>query len=91
MVQKIGIIGAGAFGTSLAKVVADKDIDVTIWSFDQEGCDQINSKNENIKFLPGIKLPKNIKATTSIMDAANDKDIIILASPSLFILDSVVI
>ncbi|MGL1894587.1 MAG: NAD(P)-dependent glycerol-3-phosphate dehydrogenase [Spirochaetaceae bacterium] len=89
MVKKIGIIGAGAFGTALAKVVAEKGIDVTMWSFDEEGCDQINSMNENKKFLPGIKLPKNITATTSIMDAASEKEILILASPSLFILDSV--
>ena len=89
MVDKIGIIGAGAFGTSLAKVVAEKGIDVTMWSFDKDGCDQINTKNENIKFLPGVKLPKNITATTSIFEAAEGKEIIILASPSLFILDSV--
>lgn len=89
MVKKIGIIGAGAFGTSLAKVVAEKGIDVTMWSFDKEGCDQINSMRENKKFLPGIKLPENITATTSIFEAASDKEILILASPSLFILDSV--
>ncbi|QEN06060.1 NAD(P)-dependent glycerol-3-phosphate dehydrogenase [Thiospirochaeta perfilievii] len=89
MVNKIGIIGAGAFGTALAKIVAEKGIDVTMWSFDKEGCDQINSVHENKKFLPGIKLPENITATTSILEAANDKEIIILASPSLFILDSV--
>lgn len=89
MGQQIGIIGAGAFGTSLAKVIAEKGIDVSIWSFDKEGCDQINSIHENKKFLPGIKLPANISATTSLMEAASEKDIIILASPSLFILDSV--
>jgi len=89
LIQQIGIIGAGAFGTSLAKVVAEKGIDVTMWSFDEEGCKQINSIQENKKFLPGIILPKNVKATTSILEAASDKEIIILASPSLFILDSV--
>ncbi|MBN2619204.1 MAG: NAD(P)-dependent glycerol-3-phosphate dehydrogenase [Spirochaetales bacterium] len=89
MVKKIGIIGAGAFGTSLAKVVAEKGIDVTMWSFDKEGCDQINTIKENKKFLPGIKLPDNIFATTSILEAAENMEILILASPSLFILDSV--
>lgn len=89
MVKKIGIIGAGAFGTALAKVVAQKGIDVTMWSFDKEGCDQINTLHENKKFLPGISLPTNITATTSIIEAASEKEILILASPSLFILDSV--
>ncbi|OQY40780.1 MAG: glycerol-3-phosphate dehydrogenase [Spirochaetaceae bacterium 4572_7] len=87
--QRVGVIGAGAFGTSLAKVIAEKGIDVALWSFDEEGCNQINSERENKKFLPGIKLPSNIKATTSIMEAGADKDILILSSPSLFILDSV--
>lgn len=89
MVKNIGIIGAGAFGTSLAKVVAEKGINVTMWSFDKEGCDQINTIRENKKFLPGIKLPGNISATTDIVEAASDKEVLILASPSLFILDSV--
>lgn len=89
MVKKIGIIGAGAFGTSLAKVIAEKGIDVSMWSFDKEGCDQINTLHENKKFLPGIILPPNVTATTSIIEAAQDKEILILASPSLFILDTV--
>lgn len=89
MIGKIGIIGAGAFGTAIAKVVAEKGIDVSMWSFDKEGCDQINNLKENKKFLPGVKLPDNIKATTSLLEAADEKEIIILASPSLFILDTV--
>lgn len=89
MINKIGIIGAGAFGTALAKVVAEKGIDVEMWSFDKESCDQINISNENKKFLPGVILPTNITATTSILEAADNKEILILASPSLFILDTV--
>jgi len=89
LINKIGIIGAGAFGTALAKVVAEKGIDVEMWSFDKESCDQINISNENKKFLPGVILPTNITATTSILEAADNKEILILASPSLFILDTV--
>ena len=54
MVKKIGIIGAGAFGTALAKVVADKGIEVTMWSFDKEGCDQINTITGHKKCLAVI-------------------------------------
>lgn len=90
MIDKIGVIGAGAFGTSLAKVIAEKGIEVKLWSFDAEVCDQINKDRENKKFLPGVTdLPSTITATTDLAEAASDMKVLILASPSLFILDTV--
>lgn len=89
MTTSVGIIGNGAFGTSIAKIIADKGIEVTLWGFDRKTCDQINKTKENTAFLPEVILPDTITATNDMKEAARDKDYIILASPSLFVLDSV--
>ncbi len=86
--KNVGIIGAGAFGTALAKTLGQKGNPVTIWSFTEEGTNDINNKRENCQFLPGVKLPETIRATSDIREAADGKDYLILATPSLFLVDT---
>ncbi|MCL2599666.1 MAG: NAD(P)-dependent glycerol-3-phosphate dehydrogenase [Treponema sp.] len=89
MVPQIAVIGAGAWGTAVAKIIADKGHDVVMWSFEQDNRDDINLRHENSRYLPGIKLPANLRATSDITEAAADKEYIILAIPSLFLLQTV--
>jgi glycerol-3-phosphate dehydrogenase (NAD(P)+) len=89
MSSKVGIIGAGAWGTAVAKVIADKGHAVDVWSHEEQTTANINNLHENTQFLPEVKLPSNLKASTDITEVANDKDFIILAAPSLFLLDTV--
>ena len=88
MSKTVGVLGAGAFGTAMAKIIAENGADVTLWSYEKEVTDEINQKHTN-KYLPGVILPDSIKAVTEIRDAALDKEYIILASPSLFLLNTV--
>ena len=89
MKQKtVGIIGAGAFGTALAKTLGQKGLPVTLWSFTEEGAREINEFRENKQFLPGAKIPDSVTATSDIREAASDKDYLILATPSLFVVDT---
>lgn len=87
--RRIGIIGAGAFGTSLAKVIAEKGIDVTLWCFEETTRDNINRKHENIEFLEGVSLPENVRAVNILEDAVAGMDALILALPSIFLLGTV--
>ncbi|MFQ3546963.1 MAG: NAD(P)H-dependent glycerol-3-phosphate dehydrogenase [Termitinemataceae bacterium] len=89
MSAKVGVLGAGAWGTAVAKVIADKGIDVDIWSHESSTAEDINLRHENTRFLPDVKLPKNLRALTDIAETANGKEFLILASPSLYLLDSV--
>ena len=50
MDNTVGILGAGAFGTAIAKIIAEKGIDVTIWSFEKDVAHEINTKHIN-KYL----------------------------------------
>ena len=87
--KKVGIINAGAWGTAIAKVIGDLGHSVEIWEYMEDVVDEINSKHTNSRYLLGVKLADEIRATTDLRKAATDKDFIILATPSLYILDIV--
>ena len=63
---KIGIVGAGAWGTALSNLLA-KNENVILWAKEKNVCDNINQNQENKRFLPKIKLSKKINCTTEIM------------------------
>jgi glycerol-3-phosphate dehydrogenase (NAD(P)+) len=89
MSHKVGVIGAGAWGTAVAKVIAENGHDVTLWSYETEVADSINKDHENQRYLPEIILPGNLDATTNLAESAAGKDFLILALPSLFIINAV--
>ncbi len=65
---KIGVIGAGAWGTALAQMLASDGRDVVIWAFEPEVVDSINSDHRNPRFLPSADLSPNIRATGDLAD-----------------------
>ena len=76
---KIGIIGAGAWGTALSNILA-KNQNVILWAKEKNVCDNINKNHENKRFLPKIKLSKKINCTTEINEIS-DCDILFLVIP----------
>lgn len=89
MDKTIGVIGAGAWGTAIAKVIADKGYTVSLWSFEREVTEAINTAHENMRYLPGVKLPESLSADTDLAKVAAGKEYLILASPSLYLLPTV--
>jgi len=89
MDAQIAVLGAGAWGTTIAKVIAEKEKEVVLWSFEEATRDEINQKRQNSRYLPDINLPETITATSDIEEAANDKQFLIYAVPSMFLLDTV--
>ncbi|MDR2785670.1 MAG: NAD(P)H-dependent glycerol-3-phosphate dehydrogenase [Treponema sp.] len=88
MKPRIAVLGAGAWGTTVAKVIADKGNDVTIWAHEPETVDEINREHSNSRFLPDVRLPAGLGASTDIVGTASGAEYLILASPSLFLLDT---
>ena len=84
--KKVGVLSAGAWGTAIAKVIAEKGIFVEVWDFIPEVTKDINENHTNQKYLPGVELPDNINATNDIMRAASSKDFLIITTPSLYLL-----
>ena len=87
--KKVGIISSGAWGTAIGKVLAELGNQVEMWDFMEDVVKDINENNANDRFLLGVALPGNLKATTDLAAAASDKDFLIIATPSLYILNSV--
>ncbi|KAA6451658.1 NAD(P)H-dependent glycerol-3-phosphate dehydrogenase [Bacillus swezeyi] len=79
---KVSILGAGSWGTALALVLADNQYDVCVWGHREELIEQINEHHENKDYLPGVKLPDNVRATTDLQGALADVKTIIVAVPT---------
>jgi glycerol-3-phosphate dehydrogenase (NAD(P)+) len=85
--KKICILGAGAWGTAMAKIIAEKGFPVELWSYEKEVADEINRDRRNSRYLEGVALPTHIRATTDIIKAVQDKEFLLFAVPSLYIID----
>jgi glycerol-3-phosphate dehydrogenase (NAD(P)+) len=84
IIKNISIIGDGGWGTTLAVLLSRKGFNVTIWGAFPDYVEVLKSKRENVKFLPGIKIPDNVKFTASMNEALSGKELVILAVPSQF-------
>ncbi len=87
--QRIGILGAGAWGTAIGKVLAEKGLRVDIWSFEEQVSEEINSRNTSERYLPGVKLPPLLRASTDIQSVADNREHLLIAIPSLYLLPSI--
>jgi glycerol-3-phosphate dehydrogenase (NAD(P)+) len=82
MASEIGVLGAGGWGTTLAKVLADKGERVSLWCHGFASYRGIAEQRENPVYLPGITLPANICPTQSLEQAVVRKNLVICALPS---------
>lgn len=80
--KAIAVIGAGAWGTALAWLVAGKGERVRLWVFEPEVAAGIASTRENRIYLPGVRLPDSLEATPSLADAVQGAGSLIFAVPS---------
>jgi len=61
-VEKVAILGAGSWATALAVLLSKKGSRIALWARSRELVEEMNGKRENIRYLPGVLLPKNIQA-----------------------------
>ena len=82
MSSDIGVVGAGGWGTALAKILADKGERVTLWCHGADSFRQIVETRENRAYLAGIFLPAEITVTQSLGEVVSNKRLVICAVPS---------
>lgn len=80
--MKVGVIGAGAWGTALANLLATKGFDVDLWVFEREVCADILEGRENKVFLPGVPLSQKIRPSNDLDEVAANKEMLLLVVPS---------
>lgn len=78
----VAVMGAGSWGTTMAKVFAEAGNTVRLWARRAEQAEAIQQSRDNADYLPGITLPESITATASAADALAGADIVVLAVPS---------
>ncbi|MDR0885560.1 MAG: NAD(P)H-dependent glycerol-3-phosphate dehydrogenase [Clostridiales Family XIII bacterium] len=79
---KIGVIGAGSWGTALSNLLAEKGNDVIMYDLNKDLLLEIESDRENKRYLPGVSLSDNISTTSDVEKAAADKDVILFSVPA---------
>jgi glycerol-3-phosphate dehydrogenase (NAD(P)+) len=82
MSSRVAVLGAGAWGTALAKVLADKGDEVRLWSRRQDLCDAVHAAGENARYLPGVRLPKNLACVHDLGEALDGARMVLFVVPS---------
>jgi len=80
--SKIGVVGAGSWGTALANLLALKGYKVDLWVFEKEVKDQIETHRENKIFLPGFSLSDNLLPSNDMARVVTAKDLVLIVVPS---------
>ena len=83
-IEKISVIGAGAWGTALASIAARAGANVTIWALEPEVAASINQDHQNHMYLEGIQLPETLHATNSFEHLA-EADAVLMVAPAQFV------
>jgi glycerol-3-phosphate dehydrogenase (NAD(P)+) len=79
---KVAVLGAGAWGTALAKVLADKGNPTLVWSHRPELAEQINAEHVNARYLPSARLPDGLRATGDMQEALRGAELVVVVVPS---------
>ncbi|MCL3860531.1 NAD(P)H-dependent glycerol-3-phosphate dehydrogenase [Actinotalea sp. K2] len=79
---RAAVIGTGSWGTTFAAVLADAGCEVTLWGRREEVCTQISTEHRNDAYLPGVRLPDAVRATTDVRVALAGAQIVAIAIPA---------
>lgn len=82
---RAAIVGDGAFGTAVALLLADRGLQVSIWSHDADYAREVEAERRNRKFLPGVALPPGIRVTGDLAGALSGAEFWVVAVPSLYL------
>lgn len=78
----VAVMGAGSWGTAFSLVLADAGNEVRLWGRRADLCDTLTTTHENPDYLPGVRLPETVSASSEPADALEGADVVVLAVPS---------
>ena len=79
---RVAVIGAGSWGTTFGKILADGGADVVMWARRPELASEIHEAKRNSEYLPGINLPRSMDATHHLSEALDGAEQVFLSIPS---------
>jgi glycerol-3-phosphate dehydrogenase (NAD(P)+) len=81
-VGRIGVVGAGSWGSTLSQLLAAKGYQVDLWVYEKELCQTIRETRENTYYLQGVLLHENITAHHELKEVVEDHELIVMVVPS---------
>lgn len=81
-VRRVAVLGAGSWGTTFSKVLADGGSDVALWARRPELAKEISQSKRNSDYLPGINLPRNLWSSSIVADVLDGAEIVFVSIPS---------
>ncbi len=82
--KKVGVIGAGSWGTALAITLSGKGHQVKIWDVNPEHLQELEANRENVRYLPDIKFNDNLQIAATIEEAIAGADMVLFSAPAQF-------
>jgi glycerol-3-phosphate dehydrogenase (NAD(P)+) len=79
--MRVAVIGAGSWGTAVAAIAA-RNADAVLWARRDELAAAINATHENADYLPGLALPESLRATSSLAEACDGAEVLVIGVPS---------
>lgn len=79
---RVAVLGAGSWGTTFAKILADGGADVVLWARRPELAREIHEARRNTDYLPGINLPSGLRATHVLSEALRGAEHVFISVPS---------
>lgn len=89
--RQVAVLGAGSWGTTFAKILADAGNDVRLWARRDELATEINQTRRNSDYLRGIKIPARVTATSSLSEAVVGAEQVFLCIPSQTLRENLVL
>lgn len=83
--MSIAVVGAGAWGTALAKLLSEKGEAVTLWCREPEVAESVRAHHVNDRFLPDARLPASLQVTVELRAAVEGRELIVVAVPSQYL------
>ena len=83
--RKVAVIGSGSWGTAMTGLVAPSVDEVVQWALEPDIVESINTRHHNARYLVDYEMAPNVRATSSMEEAASGAEAVILASPSGFL------
>jgi glycerol-3-phosphate dehydrogenase (NAD(P)+) len=83
--RSVGVVGAGSWGTALARILARKGHRVSLWAREPAVAQEIREHRENRTFLPGVRLPDALEVSSNLVDVVAGKSMVVSVVPSQFV------
>ena len=80
--MRCAVVGAGAWGTALADLLARNGHDVVLWAREADVVESVNARHENARFLAGARLAPSLRASGDLAEAVRGCEFITYAAPS---------